>query len=77
MKNLLYLSFAVWLIVGVFGCPDNCQTCAADVTKCEVCSGGFDLNEETHLCDVNYALQSEWTGTCITGSKQSPINIGS
>lgn len=75
MKNLNTLILIVLFLGTTFSCPENCQTCTADVTKCEVCSAGYELNENTELCDLSYTQQSEWGGVCTSGKKQSPINI--
>lgn len=75
MRRENLIVFTVLLIATAFSCPENCQTCGADVTKCEVCSAGYQLAESTGNCDVGYNLQSEWSGVCNTGKKQSPINI--
>ena len=45
MKNLNSIILMVFLIGMTFSCPDNCQACTTDITKCEVCSSGYELNE--------------------------------
>jgi hypothetical protein len=56
-KNLLALGIMLGLFVATFSCPENCDSCGSNAAVCEVCAAGYELSEETFLCDLSYTHQ--------------------